>query len=1596
MALSISDTLSRNTPARSILSHTVQRQVPSGPRLFIVLPTSDTLTNALVDQFQLYYLCECGEHSRRVNKMNQHHGKDRASESHDVHLVDHEGYRIIDLPAFLEKYGMYTLELLRMVKYGASAGGMVVPRLLQFCGESQNEGGGQDTGRFEERVDFAINHIQWMLQGQDFNSARTPTFELTEDTPTSSSSDERNDIASWLQREMFDKLGMFLDGRDCGHDDNCSSDNTPGNLYRVSSVKEGHVRWICYTHYNDQYPAPTRRPILRAIQNNNGSFNERRGTAKVRLATTAHATDFYKTLPSSPFLQHIHIFLDWIAEPADLKGLVFTLQQSNLQQAELYVKASVGASSALYNNNHPSSRGRNRPMYRKLTEENFFQGQLKNREGLDVNVRRWPNTFQTSELLLGNHILIRREFPMLSELLHSASSHITTISILVDFSDLDALMDLVWPFVEPRKKVEKFTLSMKDGSFLIMDFKNDGATPYSINARIPKLDNLDDRNFPLEFITDLALTGPHTLSEVDILVPVLIACCTSLNNLSVVLVNTHEHGSRPIYARSDDSYFEIPQPITFSVFELSSIPTLSSVILVHSVRQHTTLNFPMTRLDLKNLEICEVAELKKILGMYPLVNMLILAVTDLDDSCDLVVPFIQSLNRDMTLRMEQNSGGNAIFQFQKQESDDSGSSVLDIQLQVDATSHFKNLSLDQVKTMTLLLQPSVSQHEQLQDIAQLCTSLETLEVCCSRTLSLLTFSAALVSACKTLRLTRSDTKNMYQFALPITNLDLAKNFVAVYKQPSDLEYFFKVNPALTTLSLTVNFVGKDMPLFLSAIKSLHGQHRLLTCTLKDELGSSASVAFAEDNTITSYSLRFNTLFKQEDLQAYDLSSITEFILDRPCPVTEQIDSFLQEIIKKCPCLESIDLHCGSSYLKSFFLLSTSLKSLKKCILRNSNAQVTPSMDLSETYLNLGSEILLPTLYPSLVQTLQARRTITGLKILVESTLEAYEFFANMLAISLPWLAEIKISQQTVGPKMVVSFANDDYDDCDDEGGEGYDGDGAFRVSSIVLDVRSFSQLQPSMYSLLSKLTFSGELKNWTREELDQIPLSSCENLSTLELKCPPSQFPRILCSMHEASLMHPTLRCLKLWDGSRDNILTGTHIDDLDAISIRLQQLRMVDFQTSLVELGALLKDYPLEIAHLELDTSFYVEQAEIIEKSLNLGNVRIRHIQWDISSTKDVRLFEIMLRAVSHCHDSVASGSNRSNKVVPTVAFKVANSSLRPSAPTIFDTSVSNNNANNGNNYNNYNSNNNQHQQQKWVLSTLGHLMTRFATSLILMNLGLELFLPDLLATELQSLQELEIRVNRYCPDNNFLCWLKSLMQRGIPSVVGQVSTRMGPEVKEMEIKAAEHEKTMALVTESMAAMKSEVSLVDFEDSDSDDYETDFVFDDPISSSIIFGDNASTPPPSTASPPYVMSLQSPITGALIHSATSPSATTATLTRQPLRRLTLHNLQFSTKQWKEFLESLDYLSLQSLSLERVGFSDIELIQLTKLYTKQVTRARKARSAAMVDGAGETEDDDKQEECVVRLFMTSVTKYEVDNELAFLKTNKCSQLKYVLV
>ncbi|KAH7053661.1 hypothetical protein BKA57DRAFT_257845 [Linnemannia elongata] len=114
----------------AILTQTYELHEYPIPRLFIVLPKEEDLTvseklgrgfrSVFVKQFRLYFLCECGEHTKPADIGNKSSATNNSNSAthisssidsggaklkHEVHVARHEGYDLEHPTEFFEKYG---------------------------------------------------------------------------------------------------------------------------------------------------------------------------------------------------------------------------------------------------------------------------------------------------------------------------------------------------------------------------------------------------------------------------------------------------------------------------------------------------------------------------------------------------------------------------------------------------------------------------------------------------------------------------------------------------------------------------------------------------------------------------------------------------------------------------------------------------------------------------------------------------------------------------------------------------------------------------------------------------------------------------------------------------------------------------------------------------------------------------------------------------------------------------------------------------------------------------------------------------------------------------------------------------------------------------------------------------------------------------------------------------------------------------------------------------------------------------------------------------------------------------------------------------
>jgi len=195
---------------------------PAVPRLFIILPeptaVGDMQKNPCSMPFRLYFLCECGAHTMARNCIK----------THEVHLANHPGYGINNQSEFIDKYGSYLLTMMYMVKYGAVAGGLVVPPLLGLNHAIED---GDDQGHLQfikknigRLVNDAITHLEGTIS--TVNSETNTTTEA--------------DLGSSELAQLKTYVKVMDDERSIG------------NL-RAISTQKGHCAWICCKHLLEYY-----------------------------------------------------------------------------------------------------------------------------------------------------------------------------------------------------------------------------------------------------------------------------------------------------------------------------------------------------------------------------------------------------------------------------------------------------------------------------------------------------------------------------------------------------------------------------------------------------------------------------------------------------------------------------------------------------------------------------------------------------------------------------------------------------------------------------------------------------------------------------------------------------------------------------------------------------------------------------------------------------------------------------------------------------------------------------------------------------------------------------------------------------------------------------------------------------------------------------------------------------------------------------------------------------------------------------------------------------------------------------------------------
>ncbi|KAI8348956.1 hypothetical protein B0O80DRAFT_429326 [Mortierella sp. GBAus27b] len=273
------------------------------PRLFVVLPqdtSSWSSKNIMSNKFRLYFLCECGDHTRRTTSKIPHH----------IHLAKHEGYEISRPNEFFRQYGSYILTILKMLKFGVVVAGVAIPAISQLIRVDALDKAASSlkslTGTLQTGMDQAIRGIE------------KSTADI--DGPDGGVSGQMEDNEA-LEGADLRKLETFLKNKD--------KNKVLGNLYRTTTP-EGHVKWVCIDHYRENYHEKAARLFRDTVEAMGGSFDETIGRVNVHIRSKIQAEQFYGALENAKAVYELEIGLDWETTYNDFKKLRDCLTKSNV------------------------------------------------------------------------------------------------------------------------------------------------------------------------------------------------------------------------------------------------------------------------------------------------------------------------------------------------------------------------------------------------------------------------------------------------------------------------------------------------------------------------------------------------------------------------------------------------------------------------------------------------------------------------------------------------------------------------------------------------------------------------------------------------------------------------------------------------------------------------------------------------------------------------------------------------------------------------------------------------------------------------------------------------------------------------------------------------------------------------------------------------------------------------------------------------------------------------------------------------------------------------------------------------------------------
>ncbi|KAF9568331.1 hypothetical protein EC968_002984 [Mortierella alpina] len=303
---------------QAVLTQTYELHEYPIPRLFVILPQDPSRwdsVNVFANKFRLYFLCECGEHTMSINSTTRI--------PHHIHLAKHEGYEIARPSEFFQQYGAYILTILKMLKYGVTIAGVIMPTFSQLISP---EVLGQTIHGLKILQDTIVpgvdQVVNWIENDENVN-------EVTGQVETKEA----------LEGADLRKLDTFLKDKD--------GSKVLGNLYRTVT-DEGHVKWVCIDHYRMNYQENAAKEFQRVLEAVGGTFSENLGRISVEFRSKTLAQQFFSVLAKARSVYELDVGFDWAFTTNDLELLEGALRTSTVAILRLDLRSiRVGIASKL-------------------------------------------------------------------------------------------------------------------------------------------------------------------------------------------------------------------------------------------------------------------------------------------------------------------------------------------------------------------------------------------------------------------------------------------------------------------------------------------------------------------------------------------------------------------------------------------------------------------------------------------------------------------------------------------------------------------------------------------------------------------------------------------------------------------------------------------------------------------------------------------------------------------------------------------------------------------------------------------------------------------------------------------------------------------------------------------------------------------------------------------------------------------------------------------------------------------------------------------------------------------------------------------------